>query len=67
MSLFFAWTFFLISVSTVAHITLMMAKAKHVFMQGRLSTYIRSTRVSLRKKNVFFAAKIVDREGDSLR
>ena len=42
--------FFLISVSTVAHITLMMAKAKHVFMQGRFSTYIRSTRVSLRKK-----------------
>ena len=34
----------------MAHITLMMAKAKHVFMQGRLSTYIRSTRVSLRKK-----------------
>ena len=29
----------------MTHITLMMAKAKHVFMQGRFSTYILSTRL----------------------
>ena len=31
----------------------MMAKAKHVFMQGRFSTYILSTRVSLSLKKMY--------------